>query len=700
LGGEGEITRYEAVQLFIARARAAKAGFAVTDTNATAVAEICHRLDGLPLAIELAAARVKLFDPAALLARLAHPLQLLINGPRDLPARQQTMRSTIDWSYNLLDADEQRLFRRLGVFVGGCKLETAEAVCQLRIENEELRKASHEQSILNSLETLAGHSLLRCEAGSDGGPRFVMLEMIHEYALEQLEASGEAEILRRRHASYYLALAEAAEQQLYGVEQKVWLERLEAEIDNLRAALAWSLAGGDAAVGVRIAGALEDFWLGRGHMSEGRRWLEDALAQTTMLKDTPGRAKALLVAGFLTYFQGDQAAARARYEESLAISTALGDQRGRALALVYFGWVEDNPATVQARYEEALALFRDLDDRWGIAWALAEMAFAASNCGEYRQATAQAEEALALFRDLGDRHKLAYTLWVLGMAVLHRGDYAQANMFVEESLAISRELGDVVWGAYFLLGLGAAALYQGDYVRATVRYEEALAIYQEVGDNNGRDAALQSLGRVAYLQGNNAQAVALLEESIAWNQASGKSSLARVLQQLAAAVFAQGDVARARALLDEALVLHQQHANKYPIIECLEICAELLVGDGRSAQAAHLLGALAALRESIGAPLPPGLRAGYDRTIVAIHAQLDEAAFAAASNKGRALSLEQVIAEAQSLIRKPAALIRKPVIPDEPTDLITDTAWGQIVPLLPPRLEQKLVARAWTIARP
>jgi transposase len=455
------------------------------------------------------------------------------------------------------------------------------------------------------------------------------------------------------------------------------------DLDNFRAALAWSLADGDMAIGVRIAGALEDFWLGRGHMIEGRRWLEDVLAQTTTLKDTRARSKALTVAGFLAFFQGDLAMARARYEESLALSIALDDQRGRAHTLVRLGWVEDDPAIACLDYETALALSRDLGDRWVTAEALAEIARIALDRGDNQQATLLAEEALALLRDVGDQRQIAYTLWVLGCAALYRGNYAQASMLMEESLAISRELGDVAWSTYFLGGLGNAVLAQGDYIRATACYEEALAISCDVGDNNGRAVALHNLGRLAYAQGSNTQAIALLEESIAWNRASGNSSLAGVLHHLAAVVRAEGDAARASALLDEALALQQQQGNKHLIAESLEICAELLVGSGRPAQAARLLGTASALRKSIGAPLPPGLRAGYDRAIATIRNQLDDVAFMAAWNEGHALSLEQAIAEAQSAIRKPAMPIRKPAVSDDPKDLILDAQWERIAPLLP-----------------
>jgi predicted ATPase/transposase/DNA-binding XRE family transcriptional regulator len=686
-----ELIEYAAIQLFMMRAQAANPGFAITATNAQAIVAICRRLDGLPLAIELAAARVKLYDPAALLERLDHPLQWLTNGPRDLPARQQTMRATIDWSYNLLNADEQRLFRRLGVFVGGCTLEAAAEVCGnwgLAIGDGEMAQspiASPQSLILDGLALLVDSNLLKCEAGPDGAPRFVMLATIHGYALERLNTSGEVTTQRQLHAAYYLALTEQAQAHMHSHGQKEWLERLEAEIDNLRAVLSWSLASGDVAVGVRIAGALEDFWLGHGHMSEGRRWLDDILAQAAMLKNIPGHAKALMVAGFVTYFHGDKAGARARYEESLAISTALQDQHGRASALVYFGWVEDDPALAWVRYEEALAVFRSLGDRFGISWALGDMGLAASDRGEYALASSYAAEALALARDLGDRRQMAYTLWVLGVALLCRGDYTQASRHMQESLALSRALGDVVWIAYFLGGAGEAALYQGDYTHAAACYEEAVAICREVGDNNGRDAMLCALGRVTHTQGNHLRAISLLEEGMNWISADRNVGLATELHHLAAAVYAQGDHPRACALLHEALVLQHQRKNTYPLIESLELCAEMIVGNSQAAQAACLLGAVTALRKSIGAPLPPGLRAGYDRAIAAIHAQIDRRAFVAAWAEGQAMSLGQALEEAQSLIRKPAPPIRECTKPD---GLISDAQWQRIAAELPPTPKQ------------
>jgi predicted ATPase/DNA-binding XRE family transcriptional regulator len=339
------LSQHAAVELFTARAQAAKPDFAITAANAAAVAEICQRLDGLPLAIELAAARVRLLAPQALLARLAGAhksvsLQLLTGGGRDLPTRQQTLRGAIDWSYQLLEASEQTVFMRLAVFVGGCTLEAAEAVAsELRSENEELRNHLRDDSlfnsqfsVLNSIEALLDHSLLQYAEAVDGEARFTMLETIREYALERLEASGEEDMLRRQHAAYYLALAEGAEPQIQGAEQATWLDRLERDHDNLRAALSWALAAGATEIGLRLAAALGEFWWPLGHVSEGRRWLAAALAGSGPAT-AAARAKALYRAGELAYGQGDYGVATTRLEESLTLYRDLGDKWGTACAL-------------------------------------------------------------------------------------------------------------------------------------------------------------------------------------------------------------------------------------------------------------------------------------------------------------------------------------------------------------------------------
>jgi predicted ATPase len=455
------LTEYAAVQLFIARAQAVKADFGVTDATAAAIAEICHRLDGLPLAIELAAARIKLFPPQALLTRLKRRLQLLTVGVQDLPAHQQTLRTTIDWSYQLLDPAEQRLFARLGVFVGGWTLEAAEAVCTV--------EGVLGSDVLDGLAALVDQSLVRQEEGMDGAPRFTMLETIREYALERLDESGEVEALQRRHADYCLALAEQAEPALLGAEPGVWMERLEAEHDNLRAALRWALDRNRAETAMRLAGALWHFWGMHGYISEGRSWLEAALARGGALP-LALRAKVLLGAGRLACTQDDYEQAFARLEESLALGRASGDRAGTALALHAMGWAalnQGNYARAQPLLERSLALFQDLGDTQNVAVCLASLGSMALFQGDYPRAKARSEEGLALCRTVGAHVSEVLCLTSLGGVALFQGDHVQAYTHFAAGLALGQEMGrKEVMIALCLLGLAAIVTPQGQAERA------------------------------------------------------------------------------------------------------------------------------------------------------------------------------------------------------------------------------------------
>jgi predicted ATPase/DNA-binding XRE family transcriptional regulator len=475
------LMQYEAVRLFIQRAQAVKADFAVTSASAPAVAEICCRLDGLPLAIELAAARVKLFSPQALLSRLEHRLVLLTGGGRDLPTRHQTIRGAIDWSYHLLDVAEQMLFARLGVFVGGCTLEAASAVCNA--------DGALAIDVTEGVASLMDKNLLRLQAGADGEPRFLMLETIYEYALERLAARGEAEALHAQHLAYYLALAEAAEPHLRGAEQIVWAERLEAEHDNFRAVLAWAHDHG-AADGsttyraeseLRLAGTLFWFWDLKDYSIEGRRWLEGALARTNGPTRTAARATVLFAAGELAACQSDFVAARARLEESVALWRELGDKRGLALALTYsnsLGWVElveRRVAAARALFAEGVALWRELGDTWGLAWALCSLS-AAIRRDDPAAARPSLEESVALFREVGDRNGLSIALTGLGRMARLEGDHTRAAALLEESLAVARELGSRGIFSQALLDLGKVVQDQGDEQRALALYQESVAL--------------------------------------------------------------------------------------------------------------------------------------------------------------------------------------------------------------------------------
>jgi excisionase family DNA binding protein len=507
----------EAVRLFAERARAIRPDFVLTAENGAAVAAVCRRLDGLPLAIELAAARVKALPPAALLDRLEQRLPLLTGGPRDLPLRQQTMRATIAWSHDLLTADEQALFRRLSVFVGGFTLAAAGAVADSGPGAAEgATSTAPSVAVLDGVALLVDHSLLRQMDGLGDEPRFSMLETVREYGLEQLEESGEEEETRRRHAACFLALAEAAEPELVGPAQVGWLDRLEAEHPNLRAALVWATAR-DPDVALRLAGALRQCWRIRGHLSEGRKALERALAASG--GTSAARAKALVAAAEACYLQGDFDAAAAFAEEARGRFDRLGDRRGVAAALrmVGHGHVGLGVAVVppdqlqftraQAAFEEELGVSRELGDQHGVAQAVFGLGLLALIQDDLARAAAHFAEALPRFEATGDRRGAAFTLGCLGRVAARQGDDARAALSVR-ALTISRELGDREATAHFLEGAAwivqraglaepaarlfaaAAALREADGIR--------LSLVHRAGHEPAVAAARAALGDEAF----------------------------------------------------------------------------------------------------------------------------------------------------------------------------------------------------------
>lgn len=448
------LTENDAVALFVDRARAVKPAFSLTNENASAVAEICRRLDGLPLALELAAARIRLLPPPALLARLSSRLKLLIGGARDAPARQQTLRGTIDWSYSLLNAAEQRLLAEVGVFGGGCSLEAAEAVCT--------SEGSFE--VLEGIGSLVEKSLLR-QVG-ENAPRFLMLETIREYALEQLEASGEAEHARERHAAFYLNLVEQGPGVVtwpHGTEQVQWFDRLEAEHHNLRGALEWFLQHGDLERELRLAVALRHFWHAHAHFGEGRRWLEIGLAHVDAVS-VPVRITALNAAGSLAMIQGDQT---------------------RAVALM----------------EELLPLTRKWNDSSGTIGALTVLGMTAVQRGDHEQATRCLEECVTLARADGSRFTVAHALYNLGLAKSEEGIYAEALALIEEALAACRETGDTFWAMNATGSLGYIALLEGRYQPAQGLLQEYLEMAHRFEDRANVAAGLEGLAAHAAAEG-------------------------------------------------------------------------------------------------------------------------------------------------------------------------------------------------------
>jgi predicted ATPase/class 3 adenylate cyclase len=464
----------DALTLFLARARAARPDFALDGQRET-VAEICRRLDNLPLAIELAAARVRAVSPDAILARLESRLRLLTGGARDLPERQQTLRAAIDWSYDLLTHDERALFRRLGVFVGGCTLEAAEALCdpggELAID------------VLDGLSSLVDKSLLRPGREVAGEPRFWMLETIREYATHRLGESDELEDLRRRHAEHFLALAEESAKVAYGGEQALWWARLDADHDNLRAALSWSASTGEIETELRLANALYYFWIVRGYLAEGRRWLDEAIARSGSAPDAL-RASALYAAAGFAYRQGDYERARALFETSLDLYRGLGDELGTAMSvgsLANMAVAEGEYERAMAEYEEARALFRQLGDTSRLGQIVANMGDVANIQRRFELARRLCEEGLALQREVGNTEAATISLNNIGRIELRTGHPAAAAERFRECLESAIELEYPELIAYCLQGSSDVAAATNDPDRAARLLGAADALFAELG---------------------------------------------------------------------------------------------------------------------------------------------------------------------------------------------------------------------------
>jgi predicted ATPase/class 3 adenylate cyclase len=448
----GPLTRFESVRLFVDRASSVQASFRINDRNGAAIAQICRQLDGIPLAIELAAARVNVLSVDQLASRLQDRFHVLTRGSRTALPRQQTLRAVIDWSYGLLNHSERTLFSRLSVFSGGWSGDAAPRVCAWN----GLSDADIEELLIR----LAEKSLTVSEKTRDDLRRYRMLESLREYASERLTDSGEAELTRRRHAHFFLDLTEKAEPELTGPQQRAWLETLDAEHDNVRAALRWSETSTEPDVGWRIGGAMWRYWSVRGLFSEGRARLAALLARTH--ERSAAQAKALHGAGVLATQTGDYAGARAAYEESLAIRREIGDRSGTANTLSNLGivarWLDDLPSAREL-YEESLAIRREVGDKWGIATSLNLLGLLTHYQRDYPTARRLLEESLAIRRGLGDKWTIANSLNNLGLVVLDQGDYATARSLYEESMATYRDLGDR-WAIAFLIeafaGLAAA----------------------------------------------------------------------------------------------------------------------------------------------------------------------------------------------------------------------------------------------------
>jgi ATP/maltotriose-dependent transcriptional regulator MalT len=585
--------------------------FHLSAENARTIAEICARLDGLPLALELAAARLKLLPPQALLARLGQRLALLTGGGQDAPARQQTLRQTLAWSYDLLSPQEQRLFRRLAVFVGGWSIAAVEAICQT-LDGQPV-------DALEGLASLLDKSLVRQTAEQNAeAPRFRLLETIREYALERLAEAGETEVARQSHAAYYLALAEEARPHLQGAEQGRWFDCLEAERENFRATLAFEVERARKAQtegerreyaeqSLRLCTALIWFWDPRMYYREGVSFLEQALALSQDV-DPRLRMSALSNAGSLYSDLDDYERAVEVLEESLTLSRALGDRAAMASALLLLGGVDKERGRYTAartQLEEAASLFLELGDSWSRGFCLTILASLATAQGDYTRAHALLEEAHSLYRTLGDRFRMALVLFMLAHALF---------------------------------------MAQADLPRAAALAEESLALYQAVGAKAFSAAPLGLLGEIAQVQGEPSRARKLAEAGVAILKEAGSPwDTARVLGNLAHIVAAQGDLEAACALYQESLAVINVYTNSLTA-RCLDGLASVVAAQGSRVWAARLWGAADALRQRLGAAMEPFVRINSEQAVAASRAALGEHAFSAAWAEGRTLTPEQALA--------------------------------------------------------
>jgi predicted ATPase/DNA-binding CsgD family transcriptional regulator len=608
------LKQYESVALFLERALAINPGLPLTRTNMQAIAAICVHLEGLPLALELAAARTRLLPPPALLRQLTQTqrLDVLTGGARDMPERQQTLRKTLFWSYHLLDQTEQQIFRLLSIFVGGCTLDAVTAVSTAAI-GENL-------PLLDILASLIDKSLLYQKEQESNEARFTMLETVREYGLDCLRESHEEEVTWQALATYYLTLAEQAEAEYTGAEQAAWLQRLEREHENIRAVLQWLLEHGqeqqDMTLALRLGVALRNLWVVHGPFREGRLFLERALALRAGVA-LPLQAKAFFTAANLAFLQSDFDAAEAYCQESLRLFRECEDRSGMAHALYLLAWIAKDDIVIDiALAEEALALFRELGNRRYIAWSIYILAYLDLLRGAYQNAFSLVEESLSRHQELGNTRGIAYSL--LTKAHLHfvsQGDLAKAQAYLDASLPLFQQLNDQDGLASAGISQGQLALHRGDITQARAQFEESHLLYKKMGEPKG---------------------------------------IMQTLYEQARAALAENDETAAGTLYQESLAIAMKLGMNEWIAVGLEGLASIAALQGKDAWATMAWGRAEALREAVHIPIPLIDRADHEDRIALACSRLGEHTFAALWARGRAMTTEQIIALQEQEIVLPA----------------------------------------------
>jgi tetratricopeptide (TPR) repeat protein len=681
------------VQLFVSRAKDIKRDFELTEQNAAAIAQICAHLNGLPLAIELAAARVELLSPQAMLTRLVNTggrlsLQILSGGAHDLPARQRAIRSAIAWSYDLVSDRLKEVFCRLSVFAGGCNLETAEAVCS--------RDGAHDE-VLDEIASLIAKNLIRQEQSAEGESRLGMLNIIREFGLEQLEALGLSDAAHRAHAEYFAAVAESAETAAIGPAELARRQRLEAEQDNFRAALRWCFDHAPD-LGLRIASGLGNLWLAQGHWAELNSVYEEALARS--IGGSPElRARCARYAGKCAQMQGDAARAHELFEESVALaeeskSTSeiikalhqlgstlahkpgrrsearplldralklaqkLGDEKLIASSLYYlaeFAIAASDFTFAREMDDQALAICRKRNDKPGVALCMVHLSDIALLTGETQRVRSYLEIAQGIHEQAGDQHSLTWDRYRLGRLDLHRGNYDQARSLLRESAKTFERMKAKPGEAWSLLQLGKVALCEEEFLDASSYFERSMKIFKASG--SGTEWALLELGSVAIYEGRLKSAGKFLQRSLAQNrEAENKIGTAEALCYLARLARLQGEHDSASACLAEAFDLTKQTTSLRLAAIVLQQLAYLADVQGQHERVALVLGKLDALRDEMGAPIAPCDRAKYDRTIETTRAALGEEVFPQVFAEGREMRWQEIPpAPASSSARMTAA---------------------------------------------
>lgn len=590
-----ELGRYEAVRLFVDRAVAAQPGFKVEQQHIPALTTICQQLDGIPLAIELAAARSRALSIEALAERLEDRFRLLNRGDRTAVPRQQTLRALLDWSYDLLSEPERRLLERLSVFMGGWTLESAEGVTS----GELIEKLD----VLDLISSLVDKSLLSMKAD---GSRYEMLSTVRQYAFEKLTDAGQEPVYRQKHAEHFAALAQEAEPQLTQGDQVRWLTRLEADHENLRAALGWFLQSEDNEAALTLAGTLGRFWYVHSHYTEGREWLRRALADAPA-KPSPGLAKAYQWAGTLARLQADFDHAEEYANRCVSACHETGDALVEANALLDLGYVSYGRSDfAQARkdFERSLAAFNELGDQHGSADSQKALGIVATLHEDYKEAQTLLQNALRLYQVEDDKWGMASTMLNIGVVARHRHDKGEARRAYEQSLALSRELQDKRGMAIALLDLGYEIFNEGDDTGARSRYEESRTLLREIGENQTLSVALLNSALVAY---------------------------------------AQGDLAEARALYEESLNLLSQMGNKWGLAYALSGLASVHGAEGQEVAAAQLQGAVVSMLDALKARLDTPEQSAFDQTQAELKRSMGEDAYQRAFQGGRDLSQSEAV---------------------------------------------------------